>query len=463
MEFWDRDMYLALADNVVLHLTPAGAKITTPSIPFSEEEYHIQAVPVATVNETAREVLLLCTGQYTAKEIISTFLYQNKDTIDNEEHLKKGIRVFLQQALNYGIVTVHRISQRSEARITGSKDFFAPQHMSIELTTNCNLKCIYCYRDAGPKAVEQLDGQEVIRILQELASLGLRSVELTGGEPLLHPQFREILEYCASSFERVALLSNGYYIDQDMAQWLGRYRDVLIVQTDIDGSSPDRHKALRGSSAAFFRASEAVKLLVKEGINTRVAMNVTKDDLDDIENTLILAKQLGARWFAFVPVVDFGRAKKLDLSFTPEQIKYMVALSQRMREKYGEFFTYVEPELVLEKFRKAASNCGAGHRTAVLGPTGKVRPCPLLPEEVMTIGDLTKMSVAEVFSNTVVEYLYHLPAPNEEFCRGCEYELYCKHCYVRGVVTQSKNPSPCKWAKANHVREWFLWQLIREE
>ena len=327
--------------------------------------------------------------------------------------------------------------------------------MSVELTTNCNLQCIYCYRDAGPRDIKQLDGTAIIRILQELAEWGLRSVELTGGEPLLHPNFQEIMEYCASTFETTALLTNGYFITQAMAQWLGKYRDVLVVQTDLDGSSAERHKALRGSAIAFSRTTKAVKLLAKEGIRVRVAMNVTKDNLNDIENTLLLAQELGATWFTFVPVVDFGRARNVDLSFTREQIEFMSSLAQRLHEKFGKFFTYVEPEMAFEMSRKGSANCGAGYRTAVLGPTGKVRPCPLLPEEFMVIGDLTKASVPQVFSNPVVTYLHDLPAPTAEFCRGCEHELYCRHCYVRGVVVQSRMKELCRWGQSNSIQKWF--------
>ena len=74
------DAYLSLAESVVLHLTPRGARITSHNLPLSKSNYHPQTVPVATVNEAGREFLLLCDGKHTLREIVSLFLEQSKDS-----------------------------------------------------------------------------------------------------------------------------------------------------------------------------------------------------------------------------------------------------------------------------------------------------------------------------------------------------------------------------------------------
>lgn len=178
---------------------------------------------------------------------------------------------------------------------------------------------------------------------------------------------------------------------------MSEYKNTIIVQTDLDGSTPEMHDKIRGAARAFARVTRGIKLLASHGISVRIAMNVTKENLHDIEKTLILAKTLGAAWFTFSPVLDYGRGKLIDTTYTKEELQYMEALKHRLRKEYGSFFNYITEEQVQNVFGSHSKNCGAGYRAVVIGPTGKVRPCPILPEKYLTIGDLSQESIEKVF------------------------------------------------------------------
>lgn len=454
------DSFLTLSVDSIIHLTPVGAKIIIENPPGSKVSHHVQPLPVATVNDTAREILLLSNGQNSVQDIINN-LMGKADGEHSDLEIKRATTAFIKQAIEYRILSLSSTSSPSQQNIntTGSVDCFIPQHMSIELTSNCNLQCIYCYRDAGPTEVQQLEGETIISILEKLYDYGLRSVELTGGEPLLHPQFKEIFKFSATKFEQVALLSNGCLVNKDIAELLGKYRRKIIVQVDLDGSTPEMHNAIRIGAQAFQKAKNGIELLVAQGIKTRIAMNVTKDNVHDIEDTLLLAKRLGVTWFALTPVLDFGRGRDLEIEYSKEEIEYFTKLSEKLNKEHPTFFNYFDYDLFIDRFNKEG-NCGAGHKAAVLGPTGKVRPCALLSEEVIFLGDLTSNSIPAVFSNPVVDYLHKITSPDENICSGCNYEYYCRHCISRGIATQSKLSSPCIWAKENELEKWATLEAL---
>ncbi|MEM2915589.1 MAG: SPASM domain-containing protein, partial [Candidatus Bathyarchaeia archaeon] len=109
---------------------------------------------------------------------------------------------------------------------------------------------------------------------------------------------------------------------------------------------------------------------------------------------------------------------------------------------------------VMEKFMaifKYFGNCGAGYRSCVLGPTGNVRFCLLLPEEYLIIGNLAKNSIEEVFRNSLVECLSNISSPNRELCGECPHLYFCLPCTSRGIYKYEEIGHNCKWAEVNEI------------
>ena len=445
-------LYPSLHEDVILHITPAGAQVTIKLPEGAKIGSAMKPIPLANINETAREILLLCDGQSNCESIVCR-LFENADSKDvSFSAMLEGTIDFLQQMMSYEILELEKSPRQCKFKITGSRDFFIPQHISVELTSNCNLKCIYCYRDAGPNHSAYLEYDVLVDILGRLANNGVRSIELTGGEPLLHPHFLEILRYCVTRFDRIIVLTNGCLIDKETAKFAGTHKEKLLFQTDLDGSTQELHDSIRGVPGAFNKTIKGIENLVGEGVKLRVVMNIVKENVHDIEKTLITAKQLGATWFTFVPVVYVGRAKNLQ-KLTIEQLNLYIDVSARLKQEYKSFIGEREHDQIVEE-HKNEINCGMGYKTAVLSPTGKVRPCLLLSERVLAFGDLVKESISDVFSNPVVPFLSHLKAPNEETCSHCEHELFCRYCITRGLESQSMNNATCKWGRINNTSKW---------
>lgn len=96
-----------------------------------------------------------------------------------------------------------------------SKNIFSNRKIemaTIEILTACNFRCIHCYNQDLKKRYLKVNLFK--NIIDQLVDSGCQSVTITGGEPLLHPNFSEIYNYCFKKGLKVSLFTNGYYVDK---------------------------------------------------------------------------------------------------------------------------------------------------------------------------------------------------------------------------------------------------------
>ena len=218
---------------------------------------------------------------------------------------------FLADLTRRGLVILLDRPSRQSVLIAGSTEYFTPVHFSIELTDHCNLRCGHCYRRNAPEGDQFLPTDKLLRLLEVLCREGVHSVELTGGEPLTHPDFLAIALAAVEIFERVAVVTNGTLLCEPILAALAVQADKLLLQVDLDGDSPEVHDALRGVPGAFTGACRAAQLIAAHGLRFRVAMNVYSGNVHRIRPTAELARRLGATRVSFSPILHIGRAADL--------------------------------------------------------------------------------------------------------------------------------------------------------
>jgi len=124
-------------------------------------------------------------------------------------------------------------------------------------------------------------------------ALGLSGVKLTGGEPLLHPQIKEIIGHITKENLRLTMETNGILMTEDMAALLASCPGVF-VSVSIDGSRAETHEHIRGVEGSFNKACDAVRHLVRAGISPQVIMSVMRENRAEMEGLVALARSLGA-------------------------------------------------------------------------------------------------------------------------------------------------------------------------
>jgi MoaA/NifB/PqqE/SkfB family radical SAM enzyme len=98
---------------------------------------------------------------------------------------------------------------------------------SIELTNHCNYSCRHCYNDSKPENNEFIDTNELIGFLNYIEEFD-PIIELTGGEPLSHPDIRKIIDYCCKNFETVNIITNGS-MTKKHDDFISKYNNLTLL------------------------------------------------------------------------------------------------------------------------------------------------------------------------------------------------------------------------------------------
>ncbi len=168
------------------------------------------------------------------------------------------------------------------------------RYLELQITTRCNLRCHHCY--VGDPERTELSLDELKKVLDEFQAMqGLRLL-ITGGEPLLHTQFREFNEMLPDYAFRKVLFTNGQMLGDTV---LGNLA-IDEIQISIDGLEKG-HDALRGKGT-FRRAVDAAERIVHAEIPVSVATMIHPGNLDEFEGMSVLFAGIGVRdWTVDVP------------------------------------------------------------------------------------------------------------------------------------------------------------------
>jgi SynChlorMet cassette radical SAM/SPASM protein ScmF len=197
------------------------------------------------------------------------------------------------------------------------------------LTEGCNLRCRHCW--IAPKyqseenSYPSLDLDFFKSIIEQAKPLGLTGVKLTGGEPLLHPQINEILEYIQTEDIGMTLETNGVLCTPELARMMAACKDPF-VSVSLDGADAETHEWVRGVDGCFGGALEGIMNLVEAGFRAQVIMTIMRHNKDQMESAVSLAERLGAGSIKFNIVQPTARGEKMHESGEALSIKELVDL-----------------------------------------------------------------------------------------------------------------------------------------
>jgi uncharacterized radical SAM superfamily Fe-S cluster-containing enzyme len=159
----------------------------------------------------------------------------------------------------------------------------------VEITTSCNLECPMCYAASGPRG-KHLPLEEVKQAIDRLVEVEGRPevLQLSGGEPTIHPQFEEILDYaCSRPIDIVMINTNGLRIARDpkFIGQLARWKHRIQAYLQFDGFRESTSLNLRGESLVETKL-RAIEALGEHRIPTIPVMTlqggVNDDELGDV-------------------------------------------------------------------------------------------------------------------------------------------------------------------------------------
>jgi len=181
-------------------------------------------------------------------------------------------------------------------------------YLRISLTDRCNLRCTYCtpqqnFTYLHPREI--LTYEELLRICQLLAEMGLKKIRCTGGEPLVRQGIVPFLEQLGAihGIEEVCLTTNGVLLEE----YAKRLKDAGVrhINVSLDTLRPERFKSITGRDC-FYRVWAGIMALLDLGfdkvkINSVVARGMNDDEISDIAS-LALQYPIEVRFIEFMPV-----------------------------------------------------------------------------------------------------------------------------------------------------------------
>ena len=179
--------------------------------------------------------------------------------------------------------------------------------MNWMITGKCNYNCLHCFNaaDAAP-LMSEFSLEEAERLLEEAEKCGINAFTITGGEPMLHKHFFEILEsiYRRGMFVE-ELNTNGYYIDQTALDRMSAIGCRPLIKISFDGVG--HHDWLRNKKGAEEDALRAIRLCVKNGFRVKAQTNVHRWNLDSMLPTLKLLDSIGVEETRIIRTTEVPR------------------------------------------------------------------------------------------------------------------------------------------------------------
>jgi radical SAM family uncharacterized protein len=187
-----------------------------------------------------------------------------------QETLKIGLRLYHGLLLNsFGVKT--------------------PLFGGHKLTYNCNLKCKMC--PFWKRSSENLSTQKEKEILKKIYDSGVCAIGFEGGEPLLRKDLAEILAYSRSLPLHTSLITNGTLLKSRIDEIAPYINGIVFVSLDGLEKTHDR---IRGVNGCFKRALEGITAAKKQ-VSIRINTTMMADNVDEVEDLVKLAKDLGVK------------------------------------------------------------------------------------------------------------------------------------------------------------------------
>jgi len=207
-----------------------------------------------------------------------------------------------------------------------------PEIITFKLSSRCNDNCKYCYNCSGGRDLSLDELKEMFDLLKEK---GVRSIVLTGGEPLIRNDFREVIKELKKRDFKIFLDTNAGFFD--------KYKKTILENVGVIGLPIDFPNKSYRNKENLSNVLETIKFLNENnfiGI-IRIGTVVTQDNFDklvDIGNLLKECKIDIWKVYEFIPQDINAKKNKKELEISQEKFDFV---TKNLEKKFSDFFKVV--------------------------------------------------------------------------------------------------------------------------
>ena len=330
-------------------------------------------------------------------------------------------------------------------------NFYFPK-MNLMITGKCNLNCLHCFnaKDNAPLNSE-LSYEQVIDILDQARDIGVHAFTLTGGEPLVHRRFLDIVR---AIYERdmfiFELNTNGLLINQQMLDTFKEIGCFPLIKISFDGIG--YHNWIRQHPKAEELTLKAIELCIRNGFRVKAQVQVNRKNVDVMMDTAKLLNQMGVDEMRIIRTTEAPRWEKN----SPQSSLTIEEYYERMLEFADEYihsgmemivdiwqFLRLSPrfkayELVpiacnKKEFNVRIPMCKGNRGMIAVSSSGEVVPCLQMSgyflEKGISLGNVFKTPLKELtkespYLNLAIAPLLKQILENDK-CGNCKYYKAC--------------------------------------
>ena len=293
----------------------------------------------------------------------------------------------------------------------------------IEVTSDCMLSCPYCYHGSRRGTGTYFPLERYRFLLNELPA-GV-TVDLSGGEPLLHPDIRTMICLTAEKGYRIRLITNGILLADFPEEELSLLDTVAI---SLDGTTQEEHDAIRGKGS-FQKTERGLAKLRDAGLSDRVTFDVTVShrNVDHLEDFLQYALSWGAG------SVNFGNLHSVPEGENPfiERESLSTGEALALYEQTTAFREAYRERLLVVPTRNIGGGCPlitpGSHWGLRIDAEMNVYPCEGFCGTGFSLGNLSNRSMDEVLEGSrcqeIADFLLTRIEKIEE----------CRRCVLKGI------------------------------
>lgn len=300
-----------------------------------------------------------------------------------------------------------------------------PLSGSFDLTHRCNLKCVHCYvgpqSDVEKRLKEEMATNKVLALVDEIAEAGCLDLLISGGEPLMRRDFREVYLHAKRKGLVVTVFTNGTLVTNEVLSLFQDYPPYL-VEISLYGATPATYEAITGVSGSYARTIEGIERLLSKGI--RVKLKTVLMTLNSHESSAMeeLARAYGVSFrldSALFPRFNGDRYPLLYRVPAGEAVGKELADAERLKS-WKEFYEREDGAPVSEQLYV----CGAGNTGFHIDPYGILRPCVMVRKITFDLFEGTFQSGW----NGAMKEIDNKKITSTYACRDCGRYALCNVC-----------------------------------
>jgi radical SAM protein with 4Fe4S-binding SPASM domain len=339
-------------------------------------------------------------------------------------------------------------------------DFHPCKEISIEITNKCDLRCAHCSSEGGDPFPKELSLKQILDIINNgVKNMGTEQISLSGGEPMLRPDFSTIVEEIRKLDLKLLVYTSGNYKSDDTYRG---YEVVSVAKCNVDslvqknmaaikdGATWDNtkvilsmegleltHDALTRYPGSYRNVLESIEAFQKEGLRVEVHTTPTRMNMYQLEEIYEVCRRLQVNKMSILRLVPQGRCVGYDTELSPnvEEMAKIIWELHKIKAKSDAGYIpnlRIGDPLNWEFFfdRSVCRNCHGGIDRVLVRSNGEAQFCAALKHAPKyNYGNVMRNSLEKMWVKSPVAIKLrklHYGELDVKICNKCEYYKNCR-------------------------------------